>query len=82
MRHLLSKAAGAVQHLHQQLDTINRNIASSMLGRSVSIRVGVQPPAHGIVAGVVVEDGAPKIVVNGACYDLSQVLTVTPLAFN
>jgi hypothetical protein len=82
MRHLLNKAASRVEQFHSQLDTISTHIATSMLGRMVSVQLGAQPPAHGMVSGVLLENGAPKIVVNGASYDLRQVLTVTPLAFN
>jgi hypothetical protein len=82
MRRFLNKAASRVEHLHSQLDTISTHIANSMLGRMVSVRSGAQAPAHGMVSGVLLDNGAPKIVVNGASYDLRQVLTVTPIAFN
>jgi len=82
MRHLITKAANHAQRLHGQLDAISSHIARSLLGRMVSLQNGTQHPAHGVVAGVLVDNGTPKIVVNGACYKLDQVLTVTPLALN
>lgn len=82
MRHLLTKAANGAQVLRHQLDAINATIASSMLGREVSVQSGARNPARGIVAGVLIEGETPRIIVNGTSYDLSQVLAVMPPAFN
>lgn len=74
--------AASAARIRNHLAAINETIAHSMLGRLVSLRAGANTPAHGVVAGILLEGGAPKLVVNGACYDLGQVLTVTPLACN
>jgi flagellar basal-body rod modification protein FlgD len=56
--------------------------ASSLLGRVVGLQTGDTSFAQGIVTGVDVSSGVPQIVVNGAAYDLSQVLSVQPAAAN
>ena len=60
-----------------KLGEIRKNIASAMIGRTVSLMVNAKTIANGMVAGVIVEAGAPKIIVNGHFYDLDKVLTVT-----
>jgi hypothetical protein len=82
MKTILNKAAQGVQQFRNQLDGINTKIAASLKGRMVCVQVGGQPPARGIVVGVLLENGAPKILVNGTCYDLRHVLTVTPAQLN
>ena len=55
--------------------------ANSMLGRQVTLQVDPQTTAQGVVSGLQVDSGTPKIVVNGNAYDLSQVVTIsTPSA--
>jgi hypothetical protein len=82
MNHSLSPTAAATPRAQNQLAAISVGIANSMLGRLVSLRVGAKAAAHGVVAGILLESGAPKLVVNGSCYELGQVLTVTPVALN
>ena len=82
MRQLLTQAVFGVNRLQGHLDAISAHIADSMLGKMVSLQTPSHQPAHGVVAGVVVEAGKPKLIVDGLRYDLSQVLTVTPLALN
>ena len=60
-----------------KLGQIRRNIASAMIGRTVSLLADAKTIARGMVAGVLVEAGTAKIVVNGHRYDLDRVLTVT-----
>jgi hypothetical protein len=48
-----------------------------MVGSTVDLLSDHHTIAHGIVAGVYMASGAPKIVVNGRTYDVSQVLTAT-----
>jgi len=60
-----------------KLGQIRKNIASAMIGRTVSLLADAKTIAHGMVAGVMVEAGMPKIVVNGQSYELGRVLTVT-----
>lgn len=71
---------GAAQAL--QLRAITTHIAQAMLGRMVSVQTSAHVPAHGVVAGVLLDAESPQLVINGACYDLGQVLTVTPVCLN
>jgi flagellar basal-body rod modification protein FlgD len=52
--------------------------ANSLLGQNVEIAVGPDATLLGTVSAVQIQDGAPRIVVEGTAYDLSQVLTITP----
>jgi flagellar basal-body rod modification protein FlgD len=56
--------------------------ANALLGRAVSLQVDSDTTAQGVVSGVEVDAGTPKIVVGGVAYDLSQVLTVAPAVIN
>ena len=56
--------------------------ANALLGRAVSLQVDSNTTAEGVVSGVEVEAGTPKIVVGGVAYDLGQVLTVAPAVIN
>ncbi|MBC8095358.1 MAG: flagellar hook capping protein [Akkermansiaceae bacterium] len=53
--------------------------ANSLIGRDVNLKLdsGV---VQGTVTSVQIDEGTPKIVVNGAAYDLSTVLTISPAA--
>ena len=53
---------------------IRKNLASAMVGSTVDLLSDRHTIAHGIVTGVYMASGAPKIVVNGRTYDMSQVL--------
>jgi hypothetical protein len=61
---------------------IRSHIAASMIGQAVDLLVGAGQIAHGVVSGVQVEGGSPKLLVEGSRYDLDQVLTVTPATLN
>ncbi len=63
-----------------RLGEIQKDIASAMIGKTVSLMAGARGIAHGMVAGVMVETGTPKIIVNGRRYRLDQVLSVCPAA--
>ena len=52
--------------------------ASALIGHTVQIQMGDETVRAGIVAGVKVEDGTPKLMVDGQTYGLGQILTVTP----
>ena len=60
-----------------KLGEIRKDIASAMIGRTVSLLADAKTIARGMVAGVMVEAGMPKVVVNGHSYELGRVLTVT-----
>ncbi len=63
--------------LLDELNVIRKNIAGAMIGRTVDLIGKGRKLRHGIVTGVLVEAGMPKIVVGGSSYDLDRVLTVT-----
>ena len=48
-----------------------------MVGSTVDLMADSHTIAHGIVTGVFMKGGAPKIVVNGQTYDMNQVVTAT-----
>ena len=60
---------------------ILKNIAVAMVGRTVDVRANDWEITHGVVSGVRIEAGRPKIVVSGAGYDMDQVLRVTASPF-
>ena len=63
------------------LGEIQKNIASAMIGKTVRLMADAKTIASGLVVGVMIETGTPKIVVNGQHYELNQILTVCPAAF-
>jgi hypothetical protein len=65
-----------------QLGLIRAHIAEHMIGCAVDLLVDATHIAHGVVTGVLTEAGKPKLVVDGHRYDLNQILTVAPAAFN
>lgn len=65
-----------------QLSLIRTNIAKSMIGRAVDMVKDAKTITHGTITEVFVEAGSPRLVVNGMEFDLRQILTVTPAAFN
>ena len=52
--------------------------ADSLLGSTVNIQVDSQTMTNGVVQGVVLQNGTPRILVNGSAYNLSQVISVAP----
>jgi flagellar basal-body rod modification protein FlgD len=53
--------------------------ANSLIGRAVNLQIDPGSPlVSGIVSGVLIDAGTPKIVVNGASYDLNQLVGVAP----
>lgn len=63
-------------------ETIPNHLALALVGQTVSLLDRAHKVAHGVVAGVLMEAGRPKLVVDRVEYDLSQVLSVTPPVFN
>lgn len=51
--------------------------ANGLIGRTVSLQANDGTTPNGLVTGVQIVSGVPKIVVNGALYDLSQVLSIS-----
>jgi hypothetical protein len=60
-----------------QLGAVRQHLAEAMVGKTVDLLNG-RSVAHGIVSGVMLLAGNPKLLVNGHTYDLNQVLTATP----
>ena len=52
--------------------------ANSLIGSTVSLQVDSQTTTSGEVQGVVMQNGAPQVIVNGLTYGLNQVLAVIP----
>ena len=52
--------------------------ATALLGQTVAVQVGQEAIARGVVTGVQIVAGTPKLMVDGNPYDLSQVFMVTP----
>lgn len=65
------------------LGAVRNKIAMAMIGRTVDVLADATTIAHGVVRGVLLtEAGIPKVLVNGAKYDLNQILTVIPTTLN
>jgi hypothetical protein len=71
-----------VRNARQIAQVIPNQLAQALIGQTVSLLDHAHNIAHGVVAGVLIETGRPKLVVGRVQYDLSQVLSVTPPAFN
>ena len=56
--------------------------ADSLLGSTVNIQVDSQTMTNGVVQGVVLQNGTPRILVNGSAYNLNQVISVAPTVVN
>jgi len=65
-----------------RLGEIRKNIAGAMIGKTVNLMADAETIVRGMVAGVMVETGTPKIVVNGQGYDLNKILSVCPAFLN
>ena len=77
MLRTLQNKLGRMPFAEDNLGGIRKNLAKAMVGSTVDLLSDPHTIAHGIVAGVYMASGAPKIVVNGRTYDVSQVLTAT-----
>jgi flagellar basal-body rod modification protein FlgD len=56
--------------------------ANSLLGRTVEIQDEFKARVTGQVTAVQMEEGTPKLMVNGRYYDLSHLLSITAAASN
>ena len=52
--------------------------ASALIGETVQIQLDKDTATAGVVEGVKVDAGVPKLMINGEAYPLEQVLTITP----
>src|ERR1022692_2278344 len=57
---------------------VRKHIAKALVGQTVDLLVDAHTIVHGVVTGVLNEAGASKLVVDGTCYDLNQILTAMP----
>jgi hypothetical protein len=62
---------------NSQLGEVRQHLAQAMVGKTVDLLSG-RFVAHGVVSGVMLLAGSPKLLVNGRAYDLNQVLTASP----
>jgi hypothetical protein len=63
--------------LEDKMGVIRKKLARAMVGSTVDLLADSHTVAHGIVTGVFMTAGTPKIIVNGETYDMSQVVTRT-----
>ena len=77
MLRTLQTQFGRMPIAEDNLGGIRKKLARAMVGSTVDLLADRQTVSHGIVTGVFMASGAPKIVVNGRTYDMSQVLTAT-----
>jgi hypothetical protein len=76
----LNNKLASMPLFEDKLGVIRKNLAKAMIGSTVDLLADSRTVAHGIVTGVSMMAGTPKIIVNGHSYDLNQVLTATHLA--
>ena len=74
---MLSRSSYANALQNDELGSVRLNLAEAMVGKTVDLFAD-HDVLHGIVRGVLLLAGSPKLVVNGHMYDLNQVLTATP----
>ncbi|MBI5386140.1 MAG: flagellar hook assembly protein FlgD [Verrucomicrobia bacterium] len=51
--------------------------ANTLIGRAVDLQLDDGTTAHGTVSAVQIEEGTPKLIVNGQSFKLGQVVTIT-----
>ncbi len=52
--------------------------ANALIGKAVTLQVNSDLTAQGTVSAVQIEEGTPKLIVNGQKFDLDQVVTISP----
>ncbi len=72
----------SLQQATQSSSSLAMMQANGLVGSTVTVQVDSKDTASGVVSGVVMNNGAPQITINGANYALSQVTSVTPPASN
>ena len=77
MLQTLNPPSTRTHQFHDKLGFVRRKIARSMVGSTVDLMADSDTIAHGIVTGIFMKAGSPKIIVNGRSYDLHQVVTAT-----
>ena len=72
-----SNCVTAMNNAGLQIGAVRQHLAEAMIGKTVDLLNG-RAVAHGVVSGVMLLAGNPKLLVNGRAYDLNQVLTASP----
>jgi flagellar basal-body rod modification protein FlgD len=70
----------SLQQATQSSASLSMMQANGLVGSTVKVQVDSENTASGVVTGVVMNNGAPQITINGTNYNLSQVTSVTPAA--
>jgi flagellar basal-body rod modification protein FlgD len=70
----------SLQQTTQSSSSLSMMQANSLVGSTVTVQVDKSDTASGTVTGVVMNNGAPQITINGTNYSLSQINSVTPAA--
>ena len=52
--------------------------SGTLLGQTVEVQVDEKTTVSGVVSAVHIQDGVPKITVDGKNYDIDQILSVMP----
>jgi flagellar basal-body rod modification protein FlgD len=68
----------ALQQSSDMASSLSMMQAGSLVGNTVTLQVDAKTITSGVVQGVVLQNNKPQLLVNGATYDLSQVVAVTP----
>ncbi|HWC60503.1 MAG TPA: hypothetical protein VHC44_12480 [Verrucomicrobiae bacterium] len=72
-----SNSFNTVNRAELEISAVRQHLAEAMVGKTVDLLSG-RAVAHGVVSGVMLLAGNPKLLVNGRAYDLNQVLTASP----
>ncbi len=72
-----SNSFTTVNRAELEISAVRQHLAEAMVGKTVDLLSG-RAVAHGVVSGVMLLAGNPKLLVNGRAYDLNQVLTASP----
>ncbi|HEX4349323.1 MAG TPA: flagellar hook capping FlgD N-terminal domain-containing protein [Verrucomicrobiae bacterium] len=70
----------SLQQATQSTNSLAMMQANSLIGSTVGVQIDSTHSASGVVTGVVLNNGAPQITINGANYGLSQVTSVVPVS--
>jgi flagellar basal-body rod modification protein FlgD len=69
----------SLQQATQSTSSLAMMQANSLIGSTVTVQIdSTTPPVTGVVQGVIMNNGAPQILLNGMNYDLKQIVAVTP----
>jgi flagellar basal-body rod modification protein FlgD len=78
----LEQSTGLQLQLARMHDSQEFLQANSLIGREVSLQVNANTITQGVVSGVDMLEGIPKLIVNGEVFSLKQVLMISPATAN